>query len=105
MLVLIGYLAFSFAYIQTYPAVQAYSPSLRIISLIGSSKNGLSKDEIVKGAFNLGSDCMERFEDLLTENFIMINEGNKLILSKKGALLAAVFFRYRRFLGLSTGEG
>ncbi len=97
------YFLIAAAYIQTFPAIQADSPTLKIINLIGNSKEGISKEKITK-AFSEYSLREERISDLITEGFL-IKDNENFVLTKKGLLLAKLFIAYRKILGIGEGKG
>jgi hypothetical protein len=97
------YFSFACAYIQTFPAIQAFSPSLRILYLIGKTKGGLTEEEI-RDNFSIGDLMTDRLDDLFTENYICEYQ-SRLYLKPKGKFLAVIFGTYRNILGLETGEG
>lgn len=101
--ILLLYYLIAAAYIQTFPAIQADSPSLKIIDLIGNSKDGLKKEEIIN-AFLEESLREERLRDLINEGLI-VKKNEELILTKKGKFLAKTFILYRKILGLKRGAG
>ncbi len=99
------YFSLAGAYIQTYPAVQAKSPSLQLVSLIGKEKSGVSITDLKK-FFNTQKIIIERIRDLEEEGFITIKKEDTMIkLTKRGKILASIFILYRKLLGLATGEG
>ncbi|OHD69338.1 MAG: hypothetical protein A2W19_05360 [Spirochaetes bacterium RBG_16_49_21] len=105
LLIIILYTALSCAYIQTYPAIQAWSPSLLLVNLIGSSKEPI-KLEKLRDVIDENKLIKDRVIDLETEGLIHISKQNKsIILALKGKILAAFFIIYRRFIGLKPGEG
>lgn len=103
ILIFVGYYALAGIYVQTYPAIQAFSPSLRVILMIGHSSHGLSMQEIESRLSKVNVN-MERFEDLFRESFIKEERG-MLMLLPKGKILARIFVSYRNFLGLPLGAG
>lgn len=98
------YFALSCAYIQTYPVFQAVTPSLQIVYFIKKSMpKGLTSHEI-SDKFSEGSLFRDRVDDLITEKFVY-KKSESLYLTKKGAVIAGIFFIYRCLYGLKTGEG
>lgn len=94
-------LAFASAYIMTYPAFEALSPSLAIVLLVGSS-NGMKKEEL---RFFSDRELLEpRIKDLLDSGLVEAH-GNALAITAKGRLLAGFFVFMRAFLGLGKGRG
>ncbi len=103
-LVLLLDLALSAAYILTYPAAQAISPSLKILLIIGgASPTGVSYEEMVN-EFPAKDLFDRRVEDLFDEELIREESGG-LVLTSSGAALARVFILIRKLLGLPAGKG
>lgn len=98
-------MAFSAAYVLTFPAFQAIAPTLKICYLLGKNSAGLSLAEI-SHEFPSSSLVNDRLDDLLKDGMITVSEAGQLNLSRKGKLLAGVFSIYRhRILSLPEGEG
>lgn len=95
-------LAFASAYILTYPAFEALSPSLAIVLLVGSS-GGMKKREL-EGFFSDEVLLEPRVKDLLDSNLAGMRQGS-LFITAKGRLLAGFFVFMRAFLGLRKGGG
>lgn len=96
--------ALSSAYIMTYPAFQAVSPSLKIIlEISGTMPFGMSREEIDK-IFSEQSLIKDRLKDLSNEGLIRF-VGDKWVIALKGKILACFFYNYRRLLKLPIGEG
>lgn len=93
----------SSAYIMTYPALEAISPSLVLVLLIGRSREGFSKKDL-SGFFDNAIILSPRIADLHEMNLISEREGS-LYLNRKGRLLIYFFVIYRSFLGLPAGRG
>ncbi len=92
-------------YIAFYPAVQASSPSLRILVLLRQSPTPLGSVEITK-AFSTENLFSDRIADLQTAGLIKKGtSGSQDELSWTGKALAATFVAYRNFIGLSRGKG
>lgn len=99
------YFAITGVYIQTYPAIQAWSPSLFILYFIKKQKKAVSLNTLQSV---MSDDTMinDRFNDLSAEGFItIVEEDGKIDLTSKGKLLALLFIFYRKALGLDTGKG
>lgn len=98
------YFSLSCAYIQTYPVIYVYAPSLQIVHIISkSNEGGLSFLEL-ENHFNNSGMLDERLNDLLVEKFVFY-ENEKLLLTLKGKFLATVFYYFRKLYGLKPGEG
>src|SRR5579859_2139445 len=95
--------AIAAAYVQTYPATQARSPTLTILVALGHAPQGLDRAGILAAldAFGLVG---ERVEDL-QRNALVRREGDRLVLTRPGRLLARAFGLYRRWLGLGSLGG
>jgi len=90
--------AVSSAYVQTYPATQARSPTLSILVAVGRAPEGLDRDEITAALSRSGL-VGERVEDL-QRNALVRLEGERLVLTPPGKVLARAFGAYRGWLGL-----
>jgi len=97
------HLSLSGAYILSYPAAQAVSPSLKMLIDINSSENGCSVEELVK-KFDENALFEERLQDLIKESFI-VETADGIELTEAGRKLIKFFIFMRRLLGLSMGEG
>ncbi len=104
-LMLLFYIALAGVYIQTYPAIQAESPSLFIVNLIGKNKKPMDKKEILK-RIQKDNFINERMLDLEAEGLIKRrkSDGN-ITITKKGLILSEIFIFYRKFIGLKEGKG
>lgn len=100
---LVLHLALSSAYVQTYPAAQAQSPTLAILLAVGSSPDGLSEAGIAR-ALDGGGLVAERATDLL-RNGLLVRQGARIRPSPTGHFMALAFGAYRRWLGLSRLGG
>lgn len=98
------YFSLACVYIQTYPAVYATAPSLKIVYLIKKSMPGGLRKEEIKNFFTSEDLLNDRIEDLIFENFVYIRDG-EIRLKFKGKLLAGVFCAYRKLYGFQIGEG
>lgn len=98
------YFSLAAAYVQTYPAFQAISPSLKIVYFIGSSPDGMSIADIEK-LFPREALIEDRFKDLVAEGFVKISPEGSIIFLSKGQALAQPFVMFRKFLGLAEGKG
>jgi hypothetical protein len=98
----IVYFAFMTAYITTYPAIEVDSPTLRLVNALAQAgSRGISHSEVHS---LIGGDLAikPRIRDLLSEYLVVIN-GDRLILSAKGRLIARTFYAYRRVTGRELG--
>ena len=101
---LILYLALAGIYIQIYPAIHIWAPSLQIVFLIGKKKKPVSYSEIKK-TITADSLILDKIDELADEGLIFIKKSKEMVLTKKGKLLADIFIFYRKLLKLKTGEG
>ncbi len=94
--------AVTLAYMITYSAIEADSPSLIMILMVhNAGVNGLPKDEMEK---KLTNDLLilPRLKDLITDNMAVLNQ-ERYVLTPKGIFLANLFNFYRNVLGLGKG--
>jgi hypothetical protein len=103
LLSLVLHTALSCAYVQTYPAVQAQSPTLTILLAVGSASEGLTGAGIVR-SLDANGLVAERATDLL-RNGLLVRQGSRIRPSRIGHLMALAFGAYRRWLGLSRLGG
>lgn len=89
-------------YIAIYPALQATSPTLKMLCLI-SRRGGIAEDALVRETAQ-PSLLEARVEDLLSSGLARRGTSG-LELSARGRVLAETFFFYRRLIGLPRGEG
>lgn len=95
------YAALSAAYIMSYPAFEAISPTLAIALMLGRS-GGLTKEELSR---SIGGELLgPRIKDLSDSGLITISNGS-YGLTAKGRLLSGFFTGFRAFLGLPEGDG
>ncbi len=97
------YFSITACFIQTYPAIYSWAPSLKITYIMGKNNKLLTKD-MLKKHFNTDNLIMNRFNDLQKDGFIKISKGN-IDLTLKGKFLADFFYYYRKLLGLKEGNG
>ncbi len=100
--IVLAYLGLMAAYINTYPAVEAESPTLNLLrALAAAGKPGLSIPEAYQ---RLGAETLvsARIRDLLAEQFAVRSEG-RLVLSARGRAIARVFHGYRRLIARDLG--
>jgi hypothetical protein len=96
--------ALSSAYIQSYPAAQARSPSLEIAyAVVKSMPRGLSRDELL-ATVNMETLVQARVEDLVTDRLIRA-EGERYVLTPVAAGLVRLFLGLRALLGLRNQGG
>ncbi len=100
------HLALACAYIQTYPAAQAQSPSLHILLAVGRVPEGLTRAELLAGGTPqtlVGA----RVDDLVANRFIVDSQDGdgKYVLTPTARRLVLFFVAFRRFLGLKSKGG
>jgi hypothetical protein len=95
--------ALSSAYIQTYPAAQASSPSLAITLAVGRAMpRGLTREELL--ASGSSADLVEtRIEDLVA-NGLVAASGDRYVMTPSSARLVRFFIALRAVLGV-RGRG
>jgi len=94
--------AFTLAYMITYSALEADSPSLvMVLSIARAGPEGLSKDVFFQ---QMTDDILikPRVRDLLTDKMAYL-DGDTYRLTPKGTLLAKIFVVYRSILGAGKG--
>lgn len=95
----------SLAYIQTYPAAQARSPSLLILTAARrlAAQGCVTRDDLA-AAVRADMSLDVRFSDLDRERLLeQTADGSRLTLA--GRLLAMAFVAFRRALNLGQGVG
>lgn len=93
-------LGLSAAYVMTFPAIQAESPTLRLIRLLYEAGGELEEQEVFR---LLGEESIlgDRKRDLADDR--LTGDGGRL--SGAGRLLACFFRFYRRLAGLREANG
>jgi len=105
ILMLLLYSGLAGVYIQTYPSIQACSPTLMIVYMIGRNKKPYNTAEI-KEMIKSEDFLEERLEDLKAEKLIRYTESkDSITITQRGSILSGIFILYRRFLGLEEGKG
>ena len=98
------HLALTCAYIQIYPAAQAFSPTLLILLLAKKSMPlGITREELglpMDTKLLLGA----RVADLLDADLVKETDGT-IDLTARGAAVIDFFIAFRRALGLGLGKG
>ncbi len=96
------YAAATLAYIISYSAIEADSPTLLItLRIAQAGSGGLLKDDL---SGSLGDDCLliPRLNDLVRDGLATFKE-NSYALSAKGSLFVGIFIFYRKILGAQKG--
>ena len=96
--------ALSFAYILSYPAIEAVSPSLVISLMIGDSKpQGMLHEDLVH-VFGDEIVLEPRIRNLVEAGLIVETDGYFTVTSR-GITFVKCFILLRRLLGLPIGKG
>lgn len=100
--VFIFFISLTFAYLFTYTALEADSPSLLMIMEIANAGfSGLSKEKLEK-SMNDNLLVKPRIQDLARDNFVIIKNG-KYKLTKSGRVFVSIFIAYRKLLNAPKG--
>lgn len=102
--IMLLHIALSCAYIQTYPAAEAVSPSLEILIQVHKAMpRGLSQEQILR-QLNTHQLFDARIQDLVTAGLI---KNSKSILEPTflGYAIVLPFLLFRKILALPAGEG
>lgn len=102
---LLAYASFASAYIQSYPAAQAQSPTLLIALALKKAPQGLTDEEIA-AALPREKLVGDRVQDLLDAGLVEAGEKPGTVrLTGSGAALLPPFRALRAILGLPEGRG
>ena len=102
--IILLHMSLSLVYVSSYPAVQAVSPSLDILLMIGKSEEGKMTEEDIVEQYRGSKIVTDRVGDLRIYNLIYEKDG--FFTLKPVAMLIVLFFIfYRKLLGLPVGEG
>lgn len=102
--ILLLHWALAFAYVLTYPAAQAQSPSLEIAYAVGQSMpRGLSREELL--AHLDGETLVRSRVDDLVANRLIRAEGDRYVLTPSSIRLIRAFLGFRALLGLPRRGG
>lgn len=96
------FISLTLAYMITYSALEADSPTLvMVMNIAGAGSAGLKKESFDK---LMTDDILvkPRIKDLLTDQMAVLNDG-KYILTSKGVLFARIFITFRKILGAEKG--
>jgi len=92
------HILFSLAYILSYPAIQAPSPSLKIIrEVTAAMPQGLSPEDIYR-VLSVNESIGFCVDNLIEEKLLCFRK-DRFVLSLSGSLIAGFFRNYRRWLG------
>ena len=96
------YFAGMAAYINTYPAIEADSPSLVLMQEIQrAGAAGLAREEIMQ-IFNEKIVLKPRVLNLVDEK-MAVRHGDRISLTARGRLIADVFWHFRKLTGRPLG--
>ena len=96
--------ALSFAYILSYPAIEAVSPSLAISLMVGDSNpQGMLHEDLLH-VFDEEIVLKPRIQDLIEAGLIIETNGYFTVTSR-GITFVRCFILLRRLLGLPIGKG
>lgn len=102
--VMLLHLSLGAAYIMSYPAVEALSPSLAItLMLKGAGTSGLGREDLL-GIFSDEVVLGPRLADLEQAGMIT-SSGGFISITGRGRTLVMPFILLRKILGLSEGAG
>lgn len=91
------FISVSLAYIVTYSALEADSPSfVMVMTIAQAGKNGL-EDNLFTQKVNNEILLMPRIQDLISEKLAYLEEG-RYILTPKGLKFALIFYKFRKLL-------
>ena len=96
------FISFTLAYMITYSAVEADSPSLVIILKIAATGASGLKEESLLRELNDDALIVPRIRDLLRDKMAVQAEG-KYRLRPKGVMLSRLFQLYRNLMGAGKG--
>ena len=92
------------AYIASYPAARAVSPTLDILNYLGQAPAaGLTEEQITR-RYTQEKIVHARIDDLRVYRLLVERDG-RIGLTPLAHTIAAVFIGFRRLLGLPDGEG
>jgi len=101
--ILLLHLSLSSAYILSYPAVEAISPTLAIALFMGEFGNSAGHEELAR-LFPHEAILAPRIMDLVESKLVTLNN-DTLTLTIRGRILVLFFIGLRSFIGLKPGRG
>jgi len=90
------------AYVITYSAFEAQSPTLVMVEKILSAGPGGLEKQAFEASMNDGVLILPRLDDLLRDNMARLENGRYTV-TAKGRLMALVFVYFRKLLNLGMG--
>jgi len=94
----------SSAYLASYPAARAVSPSLDILLMIASAPEQKLSERDIEDRYRKMRVVGARIDDLMQYRLIR-DKGGLFVLSPVAQAIVRVFILYRRMLGLPIGGG
>lgn len=94
--------AFSLAYIISYSAIEAQSPTLVLIEAIAQAGTEGLPEEALLAAASDNVLVLPRIEDLVRDG-LAVRLGNGIRITNKGRQFVTIFILYRKLLGLGKG--
>ena len=104
--VLVLALGLAMAYIASYPAIQAESPSLLIVSRIHQARRQTMSEQQLLDSFDNQKLLEPRLDDLITAGLAARGdqgEGGRYRITGKGERLVGIFILFRRLMGAGKG--
>ncbi|HBR16949.1 MAG: hypothetical protein A3G39_11030 [Deltaproteobacteria bacterium RIFCSPLOWO2_12_FULL_43_16] len=96
--------ALASAYILSYPAIEAVSPSLAIVLMLGASNSqGIAHKDLLP-LFDDETVLEPRIKDLMEAGLVTASD-NYFTVTPRGMTLVQCFILLRRVLGLPIGKG
>ena len=99
------YAAITSAYIQTYPTLREDIPTFRLLFAIDEAGAAGASEAELASKLHASSLYDKKIDDLLRDGLVRTRPDGSLVLAPAGRVLAHVFRTYRRWLGMSRGEG
>lgn len=96
------YVAGMSGYINTYPAIEVDSPTLRLMHVLSQVGRAGLDMEGVRAAIGDEYVVGRRFDNLINEN-MAFRRGDRLVLAPKGRVIATVFGVFRGLVGRGLG--
>ena len=99
---IIYFVSFTLAYMITYSAIEADSPSLLMVMLISRKKKEGLEIEIFEREMSDEILIKPRIKDLLLDK-MLVYDGRRYQMTFKGRLMAKIFIFYRKLLNAPRG--
>jgi len=101
-MVFLYFISLTLAYIITYSAIEADSPSLAIVLTINSAGSYGLEEEVLDKIMTNDILVKPRIRDLIIDKMVYV-DGEKYKLTPKGLLLVRTFIFYRKILNTEKG--